>query len=82
MRGLRFLLVDPAYPATYRQDFLHPRLLGQVAFAGLKLKPRLFTEKTYDIRVGARRHSGRSRLSVEGCLRQHVQLKPGTLPTH
>ena len=73
-------LVDPtraADPATYRQDFrAYLRLLGQVAFEGLKFN-RLFTE-TYDIRpthVAILEEAG---FRLEGRLRQHVQLKPGT----
>ena len=63
--------------ATYRQDFLaHLRLLGQVAFEDLKFN-RLFTE-TYDIRpahIGVLQEAG---FRLEGRLRQHIQLAPGT----
>ena len=73
-------LVDPtraAEPATYRQDFrAHLRLLGQVAFEGLKFN-RLFTE-TYDIRPAHVTILEEAGFRLEGCLRQHVQLKPGT----
>jgi RimJ/RimL family protein N-acetyltransferase len=73
-------LVDPARaaePATYRQDFrAHLRLLGQVAFDGLKLN-RLFTE-TYDIRPAHVAILEEAGFRLEGRLRQHVQLKPGT----
>ena len=73
-------LVDPARaaePATYRQDFrAHLRLLGQVAFDGLKLN-RLFTE-TYDIRPAHVAILEEAGFWLEGRLRQHVQLKPGT----
>ena len=73
-------LVDPtraADPATYRQDFrAHLRLLGQVAFEGLKFN-RLFTE-TYDIRPAHVAILEEAGFRLEGRLRQHVQLKPGT----
>ncbi|GAB2717039.1 hypothetical protein GCM10011495_08460 [Hymenobacter frigidus] len=73
-------LVDPtraADPATYRQDFrAHLRLLGQVAFDGLKFN-RLFTE-TYDIRPAHVTILEEAGFRLEGRLRQHVQLKPGT----
>ena len=73
-------LADPgraAEPATYRQDFrAHLRLLGQVAFEGLKLN-RLFTE-TYDIRPAHVAILEEAGFQLEGRLRQHVQLKPGT----
>ena len=73
-------LVDPtraADAATYRQDFrAHLRLLGQAAFAGLKLN-RLFTE-TYDIRPAHVAILEEAGFRLEGRLRQHVQLKPGT----
>lgn len=73
-------LVEPARAAdapTYRQDFrAHLRLLGQVAFEGLQFN-RLFTE-TYDIRpehVAILEECG---FRLEGRLRQHIQLAPGT----
>ena len=73
-------LADPgraAEPATYRQDFrAHLRLLGQVAFEGLKLN-RLFTE-TYDIRPAHVVILEEAGFQREGRLRQHMQLKPGT----
>ena len=73
-------LVDPtraADPATYRQDFrAYLRLLGQVAFEGLKFN-RLFTE-TYDIRPAHVAILEEAGFRLEGRLRQHVQLKPGT----
>ena len=73
-------LVDPtraADAATYRQDFrAHLRLLGQAAFAGLQLN-RLFTE-TYDIRPAHVAILEEAGFRLEGRLRQHVQLKPGT----
>jgi len=62
---------------TYRQDFLaHLRLLGQVAFEGLKFN-RLFTE-TYDIRPAHVAILEEAGFRLEGRLRQHVQLTPGT----
>ncbi|MBJ6109870.1 GNAT family N-acetyltransferase [Hymenobacter sp. BT523] len=73
-------LVDPvraADAATYRQDFLaHLRLLGRVAFEGLKFN-RLFTE-TYDIRPAHVAILEEAGFRLEGRLRQHVQLAPGT----
>ena len=73
-------LVDPtraADPATYRQDFrAYLRLLGQVAFEGLKFN-RLFTE-TYDIRPAHVAILEEAGFRLEGRLRQHVQIKPGT----
>ncbi|WP_345125284.1 GNAT family N-acetyltransferase [Hymenobacter antarcticus] len=73
-------LADPARaanPTTYRQDFrAHLRLLGQVAFDGLKLN-RLFTE-TYDIRPAHVAILEEAGFRLEGRLRQHVQLRPGT----
>ena len=73
-------LVDPARaaePATYRQDFrAHLRLLGEVAFEGLKFN-RLCTE-TYDIRPAHVAILEEAGFRLEGRLRQHVQLKPGT----
>lgn len=73
-------LVDPtraADAATYRQDFrVHLRLLGQVAFEGLKFN-RLFTE-TYDIRPAHVALLEEAGFRLEGRLRQHVQLTPGT----
>ena len=73
-------LVNPtraADPATYRKDFrAHLRLLGQVAFEGLKFN-RLFTE-TYDIRPAHVAILEEAGFRLEGRLRQHVQLKPGT----
>lgn len=73
-------LVDPvraADAATYRQDFLaHLRLLGQVAFESLKFN-RLFTE-TYDIRPAHIAILEEAGFRLEGRLRQHVQLAPGT----
>ena len=73
-------LVDPtraAEPATYRQDFrAHLRLLGQVAFESLKFN-RLFTE-TYDIRPAHIAILEEAGFRLEGRLRQHVQLAPGT----
>jgi RimJ/RimL family protein N-acetyltransferase len=73
-------LVEPGRatdPKTYRQDFLaHLRLLGQVAFEGLKFN-RLFTE-TYDIRPAHVAILEEAGFRLEGRLRQHVQLKPGT----
>ena len=73
-------LVEPtraADPATYRQDFLaHLRLLGQVAFGGMGFN-RLFSE-TYDIRPAHVAILEEAGFRLEGRLRQHVQLKPGT----
>ena len=73
-------LADPlraAEPATYRADFLaHLRLLGRVAFEGLKFN-RLFTE-TYDIRPAHVAILEEAGFRLEGRLRQHVQLAPGT----
>ena len=73
-------LVDPtraAEPATYRPDFrAHLRLLGQVAFEGLRFN-RLVTE-TYDIRPAHVAILEEAGFRLEGRLRQHVQLKPGT----
>ncbi|GAB3865086.1 hypothetical protein GCM10028824_03440 [Hymenobacter segetis] len=73
-------LVEPtraADAATYRQDFLaHLRLLGQVAFEGLKFN-RLFTE-TYDIRPAHIAILEEAGFQLEGRLRQHIQLAPGT----
>ncbi|WP_460619814.1 GNAT family N-acetyltransferase [Hymenobacter ruber] len=73
-------LVEPtraANAATYRQDFLaHLRLLGQVAFEGLKFN-RLFTE-TYDIRPAHIAILEEAGFQLEGRLRQHIQLAPGT----
>ena len=73
-------LVDPtraAEPATYRQDFrAHLRLLGQVAFEGLKFN-RLFTE-TYDIRPAHVAILEEAGFRLEGRLRQHVRLAPDT----
>ena len=73
-------LADPARaaePATYRHDFrAHLRLLGQVAFEGLKFN-RLFTE-TYDIRPAHVAVLEEAGFRLEGRLRQHVQLAPGT----
>ncbi|MBD2720791.1 GNAT family N-acetyltransferase [Hymenobacter armeniacus] len=73
-------LVDPvraADAATYRQDFLaHLRLLGRVAFEGLQFN-RLFTE-TYDIRPAHVAILEEAGFRLEGRLRQHVQLAPGT----
>ncbi|GAB3848162.1 hypothetical protein GCM10028822_10600 [Hymenobacter terrigena] len=73
-------LVEPARAAdaaTYRQDFLaHLRLLGQVAFEGLKFN-RLFTE-TYDIRPAHIAILEEAGFQLEGRLRQHIQLAPGT----
>jgi RimJ/RimL family protein N-acetyltransferase len=73
-------LVDPtraAHAETYRNDFLaHLRLLGQVAFEGLKLN-RLFTE-TYDIRPAHIAILEEAGFALEGRLRQHIQLAPGT----
>ena len=73
-------LVDPtraAEPATYRQDFLaHLRLLGQAAFEGLNFN-RLFTE-TYDIRPAHVAILEEAGFRLEGRLRQHIQLAPGT----
>ena len=66
-----------AEPETYRSDFrAHLRLLGQATFAGLKLN-RLFTE-TYDIRPAHVAIMEEAGFRLEGRLRQHVQLKPGT----
>ena len=66
-----------AEPATYRQDFrAHLRLLGQVAFEDLKFN-RLFTE-TYDIRPAHVAVLEEAGFRLEGRLRQHVQLQPGT----
>lgn len=63
--------------AIYRQDFLaHLRLLGQVAFDGLKFN-RLFTE-TYDIRPAHIAILEEAGFQLEGRLRQHIQLVPGT----
>ena len=73
-------LVDPARaaaPAAYRQDFrAHLRLLGQVAFKGLKFN-RLFTE-TYDIRPAHIAILEETGFQLEGRLRQHIQLATGT----
>lgn len=73
-------LVEPARAAdaaTYRADFLaHLRLLGQVAFEGLKFN-RLFTE-TYDIRPAHIAILEAAGFRLEGRLRQHIQLAPGT----
>ena len=73
-------LVDPwraTDPATYRHDFLaHLRLLGQVAFEALKFN-RLFTE-TYDIRPAHVAVLEEAEFRLEGRLRQHIQLQPGT----
>ena len=69
--------VRAADAATYRQDFLaHLRLLGQVAFESLKFN-RLFTE-TYDIRPAHIAILEEAGFRLEGRLRQHVQLAPGT----
>ena len=71
-------LADPARltdPATYRADFrAHLRLLGQVAFEGLKLH-RLCTE-TYDIRPAHVAIMEAAGFQLEGRLRQHVRLGP------
>ncbi|MDB5270130.1 MAG: hypothetical protein JWP58_3170 [Hymenobacter sp.] len=73
-------LVEPTRAgdaATYRADFLaHLRLLGQVAFEGLKFN-RLFTE-TYDIRPAHIAILEEAGFRLEGRLRQHIQLAPGT----
>ena len=73
-------LVEPGRAgdaATYRQDFLaHLRLLGQVAFEGLKFN-RLFTE-TYDIRPAHIAILEEAGFQLEGRLRQHIQLQSGT----
>ena len=73
-------LVEPtraADAATYRQNFLaHLRLLGQVAFEELKFN-RLFTE-TYDIRPAHVAILEEAGFRLEGRLRQHIQLAPGT----
>ena len=73
-------LVEPTRAAdaiTYRQDFLaHLRLLGQVAFGGLKFN-RLFTE-TYDIRPAHIAILEEAGFQLEGRLRRHIQLAPGT----
>ena len=73
-------LAEPTRAAnadTYRQDFLaHLRLLGQVAFEGLKFN-RLFTE-TYDIRPAHIAILEEAGFQLEGRLRQHIQLAPGT----
>ena len=73
-------LADPqraAVPETYHQDFrAHLRLLGEVAFAGLKFN-RLFTE-TYDIRPAHVAVLEEAGFRLEGRLRQHVQLTPVT----
>lgn len=73
-------LADPARaadPATYRADFrAHLRLLGQVAFAGLQFA-RLFTE-TYDLRPAHVAILEEAGFRLEGRLRQHVQVTPGT----
>lgn len=73
-------LVEPARAAdaaTYREDFLAQlRLLGQVAFEGLKFN-RLFTE-TYDIRPAHIAILEEAGFKLEGRLRQHIQLQPGT----
>ena len=73
-------LADPARaaaPETYRNDFrAHLRLLGQAAFEGLKFN-RLFTE-TYDIRPAHVAILEAAGFRLEGRLRQHVQLAPGT----
>ena len=69
--------VRAADAATYRQDFLaHLRLLGQVAFESLKFN-RLFTE-TYDIRPAHIAILEEAGFRLEGRLRQHIQLVPGT----
>lgn len=72
-------LADPARaadPATYRADLrAHLRLLGQVAFAGLKFR-RLFTE-TYDLRPAHVAILEEAGFQLEGRLRQHVQVAPG-----
>ncbi|MDO7853447.1 GNAT family N-acetyltransferase [Hymenobacter convexus] len=61
----------------YRQDFrAHLRLLGKVAFEELKFN-RLFTE-TYDIRPAHVAILEESGFRLEGRLRQHIQLAPGT----
>lgn len=69
-------LADPARaaePETYRQDFLaYLRLLGKVAFEGLKLN-RLSTE-TYDIRPAHVAILEEAGFRLEGRLRQHVRL--------
>lgn len=73
-------LVEPtraAAAATYRQDFrAHLQLLGQVAFEELKFN-RLFTE-TYDIRPAHVAILEEAGFRLEGRLRQHIQLQPGT----
>ena len=73
-------LADPARaaePATYRADFqAHLLLLGRVAFEWLGFN-RLFTE-TYDIRPAHVAILEESGFRLEGRLRQHVQLAPGT----
>ena len=73
-------LADPqraAEPDTYRQDFrAYLRLLGAMAFTGLRFN-RLFTE-TYDIRPAHVAILEEAGFQLEGRLRQHVQLKPGT----
>ena len=73
-------LADPAraaQPDVYRNDFrAHLRLLGQVAFEDLKFN-RLFTE-TYDIRPAHVAILEEAGFQLEGRLRQHVQLAPGT----
>ena len=79
-RGEVSFLVDPVRAADadrYRQDFLaHLRLLGRVAFQELRFN-RLFTE-TYDIRPAHVAILEEAGFRLEGRLRQHVQLKPGT----
>ena len=73
-------LADPvraAEPATYRSDFrAHLRLLGEVAFQGLKFN-RLFTE-TYDIRPAHVAILEAAGFRLEGRLREHVRLAPDT----
>ena len=73
-------LVDPvraANPETYRNDFrAHLRLLGNIAFEGLKFN-RLFTE-TYDIRPAHVAILEEAGFRLEGRLRQHVRLAPDT----
>ncbi|MGY3087532.1 RimJ/RimL family protein N-acetyltransferase [Hymenobacter sp. UYAg731] len=73
-------LAEPARAAdatTYRADFrAHLRLLGQVAFDNLKFN-RLFTE-TYDIRPAHIAILEEAGFQLEGRLRQHIQLAPGT----
>jgi len=73
-------LADPARladPATYRADFrAHLRLLGRVAFEGLRLR-RLTTE-TFDIRPAHVAILEACGFRPEGRLRQHVRLAPDT----